>query len=153
MSERPPELLKLAAEDADDLVLVAAQLQDAITMVGDLTYLPGGRRFVAVFNRFMWDGKGRDAEKPFWRCHAGLEVRSVLGAKIGGIPRDEPKGALELLTLSFAKASEDPEDPSGAITLVFAGGGAVRLDVECVEVYMRDYGEPWRTARRPSHPD
>ena len=51
--------LTIAAEDADDLEIISAQLQDAVARVKDLVYLPKSRRFAAVFNRFKWE----DAEK------------------------------------------------------------------------------------------
>jgi hypothetical protein len=56
---------------------------------------------------------------------------------------------LELLALSF----ETAEAPSGGVTLHFAGGGAIRLDVECIEGELKDLGPVWRAASRPSHPD
>jgi hypothetical protein len=34
---------------------------------------------------------------------------------------------------------------------VFAGGAAIQLDVECVEVQMRDIGPRWAVKTRPSH--
>jgi hypothetical protein len=54
---------------------------------------------------------------------------------------------LSLLTLTFA-----PDDaPQGTITLTFAGGGAVRLTVECIEAALTDLGAAWATARKPEH--
>ena len=47
--------LKLRAEDAEDLTVVSACLQDALVPVGDLTYLAHEQAFVGVFNRYRWE--------------------------------------------------------------------------------------------------
>ena len=52
-----------------------------------------------------------------------------------------------MLALTF----ETAEEPSGAITLHFAGGGAVRLEVECIEAELRDLGAAWRARSKPVH--
>jgi len=46
--------MTLAAEDAADLEVISARLQDAVAKVKDLVYLPKRRRFAALFNRFQW---------------------------------------------------------------------------------------------------
>src|SRR5436309_7302412 len=49
----PPEAgLRLRAEDADDLAVISACLQDALVSVRDLAYDPEARSFVFVANRF-----------------------------------------------------------------------------------------------------
>ena len=44
MSKTEP--LRLLAEDADDLAVISAALQDAVALVGDLEWDPRGRRFI-----------------------------------------------------------------------------------------------------------
>ena len=61
--------LTLAAEDAEDLEIISARLQDAVAPLKDLVYLPKKRRFAALFNRFKWEDKRRSAN---------LRVRSLL---------------------------------------------------------------------------
>jgi hypothetical protein len=46
---------------------------------------------------------------------------------------------------------EPAEEPSGVLTLLFAGGGAIRLEVECIEAELRDLGAAWRTRLKPEH--
>jgi hypothetical protein len=50
-----PTLLKLAAEDEDDLKAISALVQDAVMTVGDLAFLPKARRFALVLNRYRWE--------------------------------------------------------------------------------------------------
>ena len=54
---------------------------------------------------------------------------------------------LELLAVSF----ETADTPAGKVTLVFAGGGAVQLDVEVIEARLADLGAAWATAAKPEH--
>ncbi len=37
------------------------------------------------------------------------------------------------------------------MTLHFSGGGAVRLEVECIEAALQDLGAAWATPHKPSH--
>ncbi|MEH3147775.1 MAG: DUF2948 family protein [Methylobacterium frigidaeris] len=138
------ELLKLAALDADDLAVISAHLQDALLRAGDLAYLPKERRFALVARRFDWSVP--DGEAPRRRL-TGLHFERVLGVRARGIPRDQPDAVLSLLAVTF----EPGEAPSGTATLVFAGGGAIRLDLECIEAAMRDLGPVWQAESRPHH--
>ncbi len=144
--------LKLIALDAEDLAVLSAHLQDAVIRIGDIAYLPRERRFAAVGNRFDWSDalaglNGRREE--FTRRRAALRFERVLGAKLQGIDLARKDAVLSLLAISF----EPGETPQGRITLHFAGGGAIRLEVECVEAEMKDLGPVWRVASMPSHPD
>src|SRR5262249_33293455 len=49
------DALKLRARDADDLVMVAALLQDALVALADIKYLGRERRFAMMVNRFRWE--------------------------------------------------------------------------------------------------
>jgi hypothetical protein len=142
--------LKLIALDADDLAVLSAHLQDALIKVGDLAYLPRERRFAAVGNRFDWadaleDGTGRE----YVRRQAALRFDRVLGAKLQGIDLRKRDTVLCLLALGF----EAGDPPAGEIVFSFADGGAIRLQVECVEAELKDLGPVWRARSMPQHPD
>ena len=137
------ELLRLAALDAEDLTVISAHLQDAILRPGDLTYLSTERRFLMALRRFDWSGA---AGAPPRRRLAGVHVERVLAARMRGLTPGED-APLSLLALTF----EPTEAPSGRIDLVFSGGAAIRLEVECVEMLMKDLGPVWEAAGRPGH--
>jgi hypothetical protein len=67
------------------------------------------------------------------------------------VPQDKKGEVLSLLALGFEPLKADA--PDGHITLIFAGGAAVRLEVECIEVELRDLGPGWRTDSMPEHPE
>jgi hypothetical protein len=37
------------------------------------------------------------------------------------------------------------------VTLIFSGGAALRLEVECLEAELADLGQSWSTAVCPAH--
>ncbi len=138
------DLLKLVALDQEDLAIVSAHLQDAIVRVGDLTYLPQEKRFVAVGRRFDWEA---GPQEPPRRRLTGLHFERVTGVRVRGIDRGRPDAMLDLLAITF----EETDNPSGTATLIFAGGGAIQLDVECIELQMKDLGPVWQAEGRPTH--
>ena len=138
--------LTLAAEDAEDLEIVSARLQDAVAQLKDLAWLPKKRRFVALFNRFKWEEK---------RKRAGLRVRAllhfddVLSVRSRGLKRGAPEAVVALLAIRFTPRSAD--DAAGTVELVFASGGSIRLEVECLSAGLTDVGSEWAARGRPDH--
>lgn len=143
--------LKLLAFDADDLAVVSAHLQDAVLQVADMAYQPSERRFVAIANRFDWAAAtGADGDKPAMeRRRTALRFERVLGAGLQGIDLKAKRQVLSLLAVQF----EENDAPGGFVTLIFAGGGAIRLSVECIEAELRDLGAAWAARGQPAHPD
>lgn len=141
------EDLKLIALDPEDLQVLSCHLQDAVIRVGDMAYLRGDMRFAAIANRFDWERAATDESSPYQRRRAGLRFERVTSARVHGFDLQQKDTALALLAVTF----EGGEEPSGAVTLHFAGGGAVRLDVECIEAELRDLGAAWRASSKPVH--
>ncbi len=137
--------LRLLAEDEDDLKIISAHLQDAVTRVGDLAYLPRSRRFAAIVNRYCWEGCGDDAIGE--RRRAGLHFDGVLAVKALNVRQNDPNAIIELLTIKFTPEN----DGAGTIDLMLAGGGCIRLNVEAIDVTLRDMEEHWPATARPVH--
>ena len=135
--------LRLLAQDADDLAVVSAALQDAVAKIGDIAFEPKARRLTVAFNRFRWEGGGRARE----RVRAGLQLGGVLGVQSRKLRRDAKNAVVELLALTF----EPGEAPGGAVVFTFAGGGDLRVQVECLEAVLADVSSPWPTPRAPTH--
>ncbi|MGH6863954.1 MAG: DUF2948 family protein, partial [Methylocella sp.] len=49
-----PDLPRLIAFDADDLAVIAANLQDALVRVGDMAFVPQSKQFAMLASRFDW---------------------------------------------------------------------------------------------------
>lgn len=141
--------LRLMAGDAEDLGVISACFQDAVAKLGDFAYLPEQRRFAFVANRFLWECAGSGRAGPFARVRAGAHFDDVVAAQFQHLRTDSRDAVVELLSIRF----EPGEDGGGVVMLDFAGGGAVRLQVESVNAYMSDISEPWRTRAKPNHED
>lgn len=148
------EPLKLIALDAEDLSVVSAHLQDAVLLVGDMVYQPRERRFVAIANRFDWaqaaKATGSQANE-FVRQRSAIRIERITAAKLQGIDLKAKQQVLELLAVEFH--SVGPDAPEGDILLLFAGGGGIRLTVECVELLLEDLGAAWAARAKPDHSD
>ena len=119
--------------------------------VGDMAFLPRERRFAIMLNRFDWAGAGnrRNSGKGHYqRRRSALRFEKVGGAQYQRLMPGNQDQTVELLALKFETA--DP--PGGYITLLFAGGAAIRLEVECIEAELRDLGPVWKTKHKPEHP-
>jgi hypothetical protein len=138
-------LLKLVAMEREDLEIISAHLQDAVARVGEMAFLPAEKRFAMVVNRFDWIAASQQ-EKAV-RRRAGLHFERVLNARIRNLDLKDDQAVVNLLTVEFAET----EAPSGTITLYFSGDAAVQLDVECIEMAMRDLGPEWAAKKRPQH--
>jgi len=141
--------LKLIALDAEDLAVVSAHLQDAVVRVGDMTFLPRERRFVALVNRFHWPAALTTSTPAYERRRAALRFERVSAVQVHGIDLTAKRQVLALLAAQFAP--RDAEDPAGVVTLVFAGGAAIRIEMECIEAVLEDLGAAWSTGRKPEH--
>src|SRR5690242_19107375 len=112
----------LAAEDAEDLTILSARLQDAAARLGDFAWLPKQRRFAGVVNRLTWEDGGKT------RVRAGLQFDGVLAVKTQNVKLGATAAVVSILALTFTPAAVD--DPAGTVEIVLAGGGAIRLEVE-----------------------
>ena len=133
--------LQLLAEDPVDLAVISAALQDAVAKVGDIAFEARARRLTITFNRFRWEARSRQ------RVRSALQLGGVLKMQQRKIRRDRPDAVLELLAIAF----EAEEAPGGLLTLSFAGGGDLRVWIECVDAVLADISAPWPTPRSPAH--
>ena len=140
--------LRLSAEDATDLEVISTCLQDAVVQVRDFAFLPHARRFAVVLNRFRWEDEVRaKASGKHGRVRAGLHFENVLAVRARHILQERADGVLNLLALRF----EELNAPSGIVSLIFSGGGEIRLEVEALEAHLSDLGLVWETANLPNH--
>ena len=145
--------LRLLAVDTEDLAIVSAHCQDAVIRVEELHFVPAEQKFVVEMNRFVWEKlvppkRFTLFRRPdYERRRAILHFDRVLNASRLGFDRLAPDDVLVLLAIRF----EEGDAPSGSVELVFAGGSAIRLDVEVIEAQLADVGGAWSTVARPNH--
>jgi hypothetical protein len=140
------DLLKLVALDNDDIEVLSAHVQDSIVKIGDIMWRPAENRVLVVINRFDWEG-AQSLCPPFRRRRAALRFDRVNAFKHRNIACTERDAMLNLLAVEFVPT----DTPAGQVRLTFSGGGALRLDVECLECELVDLGPEWATAACPAH--
>jgi hypothetical protein len=127
--------LKLIALDADDLAVISAHVQDARVQTRDIIWRQGEKRLVVGMNRLDWE-QTLAGETAARRVVAALRFDRVLSCKSRNIDLEAPETALDLLGIEFHPG----EPPGGSAVLTFSQGGALRLDVECLECELADLG-------------
>lgn len=127
----PAQALKLMALDREGLGVISAHAQDTCVKRADMAWLPRQRRFVVAGMRYDWVGAKTGPEERVASLLRFDRVRKVSHLGLKDLNED---ATLNLLAVTFEKT--DP--PAGVIFLVFADGAQVRLEVECVEVELRD---------------
>ena len=141
------EQLKLTALDADDLGVISAAVQDSLVAVRDCAYFKDEKRFVLLLNRFRWEADPT-VEAAYSRTHSALVFNEVTAVRHHEIPLDEPDRMLELLALVLDYRG----DGDRSVTLRFAAGRAIRLEIARLACHLGDVGEPWATPWKPAHP-
>ncbi len=135
--------LKLLALDIEDLDVISATTQDAVVRVGDMGFAKADNRFALLMNRFAWEEDGKTRQ----RKRTALHFDRVNDVKVAGIDTNSVDGVLDLLAIRFAET----DAPAGTVELAFAGGGTIRLTVECLEARLQDLGAAWAAKATPAH--
>jgi hypothetical protein len=141
-----PDQLKFVVLDEEDLEIVSTHLQDAVVKVSDVMWRPRENRLVVALNRFDWEGAAA-ADPEYRRRRSALRFERVLSCKCRNVNPAGKDAVLNLLAVEFSSTDE----PSGVVTLIFSGGAALRLEVECLEAELADLGPTWTTGVCPAH--
>lgn len=137
--------IKIAALDEEDLAVISAHLQDAVLPVGDLRWMKTAGKLSIVANRYVHFGNKAGTGE---RRLSGLQISRVRHVSARNIIMSDKTAIVSLLAMTFIPGAEAPE---GIIELSFAGGGGVRIEVECIEVAMADLSATWPARARPDH--
>jgi hypothetical protein len=143
------DLLKLIALDRDDLEVVSAHLQDATVKVAEILWRPAERRVVIGLDRFDWEAAQCTKIPACQRRRTALRFERVLNCKCRQVMSGEKGKVLNLLGIEFSET----DAPGGFVTLMFQGGPALRLEVECLEAELADLGPVWEAEAAPCHPE
>jgi hypothetical protein len=135
--------LRLLAEDADDLAVISAALQDAVTHIGDILWEPAARRLTIALNRFRWEAADNSHE----RVRAAIQLGGVMSVKARNLRREARDAVVQLLAVTF----EAGEAPGGQVIFHFADGADLAAEVECIDAAMADLSAPWKAPRTPEH--
>jgi hypothetical protein len=149
----PPVPIRLRAADAEDLAVIAACLQDAIASLAEMRYERAEQRFALVVERFLWEeAPNRSAGAGLRARRCGLHFEGVRSVRVRGLDQQRPTQVLELLTVMWEESGERGERGERCtVSLMFAGGGEIRLETSGLGCYLMDLDAPRRTRLRPRH--
>ncbi len=141
--------LNLGALDGDDLQVISSLVQDAVFPASEMRWHRKGARFALLLNRVRWEDKGKTRHAPE-RVQSILMFNNVEKVASQGVPKGDADTILSLLSISF----EATDAPTGHVTLLLAGDGAIRLNVEALEITLKDVTRPYvaPSKRLPEHP-
>ena len=138
--------LRLVAFTVEDLKVISAMTQDAALPSSEMSLDSGKRRFAMLLNRYRWEVTN---SKNVERVQTILAFEDVKNVKTQNINKANNNLAVWLLNISFIAE----EDGMGTIEIILAGGGKIRLQVEALEVTLRDVTQPYLAPSRqiPNH--
>ena len=145
MSDVKP--LRLLAEEAEDLEVISAAVQDSVVKAENLNYEARIRRFSLELNRYRWE-EGVEKRTDGARVRSLLAFDGVMAVKTRAVTKADPDMILSLLQVTFTPAAEPP---GGTVTLLFAGDGEIALTVEALDATLLDSDYIWNTKHTPSH--
>lgn len=144
--------LNLGALDADDLNVISSLIQDSVFPITEMSWRAADRRFALLVNRFRWEDEAaaRLRGRAFERVQSLLVVNNVHHVASQGVDRTDKDVILSLLSVAF----EPTEEGAGHVVLTLAGDGAIRLEVEALDVTLKDVTRPYAAPshKAPDHP-
>ncbi|MGB0908640.1 MAG: DUF2948 family protein [Maricaulaceae bacterium] len=136
--------LKLKAQTAEDLTVISSLIQDAILRVGEISFDKTAHALSLRLYRFSNEDKKKSE-----RILTGLRFDGVLSVASRGIDRSDKEAMAVLLSLDFTPAEEQP---AGQLSLIFAGGGEIVCELECIDAILADVSASRATQSAPLHP-
>ena len=139
--------LKLNANSEEDVRVISAHLQDSITQVKNIAHLRKNRIFIIQFNRFMWEDVEKGVFRKSKRIQSILKFENVLNVYSRNLNQNNKDRFLDFLAIETKLLS----DKSYEIKLNFAGNILIKMNIEVIECFLEDLGEPWDTKTKPKH--
>ena len=133
--------LKLIAQDDEQLTIISSLAQDSIIKTNEMGYDKKTKRFALLMNRYR-----HEEENPS-RIRTAIHFDYVDSVKSVGIDKETNDDILVLLAIRF----EGKSKPSGSIFLEFSNNKSITFDVESIEAFLTDMGEPWKIPNKPVH--
>ena len=133
--------LKLIAQDDEQLTIISSLAQDSIIKSNEMGYDKKTKRFALLMNRYR-----HEEENPS-RIRTAIHFDYVDSVKSVGIDKETNDDILVLLAIRFEAKSK----PSGSIFLEFSNNKSITFDVESIETFLTDMGEPWKIPNKPVH--
>ena len=143
--------LSLVAQNEEDLVVISTLCQDSIIKVANIKWAKKSKRFYLLINRFCWELNDLSKKKSsnMFRINSIMSFNSVLSVKSAGIQQNNNSDITSLLTINYNFFNFEKQ----AIDLIFSGNSQISLNIECIDVFLKDISEPFEgtTSKQPKH--
>ena len=138
--------LRLKVQDAEDLAVVSALLQDAVLPMKETSWQPDANRFGMLVNRFRWEDKAHaeNGKRAYERVQSMLVIDCVQNVSSMGIDHTNKDQIISILAVNYE---------AGKVVFTLAGDGALALDVECLDITVKDVTKPYGAVSKsaPKH--
>ena len=141
----PHDPLKLQAQDAVDLKVISALLQDAIVPATNFKYDSSDQTFTILANRFCWEESPErlNHRKIYGRIQCCLQFHHVHTVQHINIDRKDIKKHYNLLSIDAINLED--------VLITFSDSSKLRLKITELSCVIRDIDEMWYTTTVPKH--
>ena len=134
-----------------DLLIFSTLCQDSIIKIANIKWAKKSKRFYLLINRFCWELNDLSKKKSsnMLRINTLMSFNSVLSVKSAGIQQNNNSDITSLLTINYNFFNFEKQ----AIDLIFSGNSQISLNIECIDVFLKDISGPFEgtTSKQPKH--
>ena len=131
--------LNIGAFDKRDLEVVSSLVQDSILPTSEIKWLSNSDKLAILINRFRWEDTKLSQGKNLERVRSLLMINHVKNISSSGFSPKQKDRILSILSISF----DGVEGGSGSVLIVVSGNGGIRVEVDALEINLRDVTMPY----------
>ena len=133
--------LNIGAFDKRDLEIVSSLIQDSIFPTNEIKWLPSSNKLALLVNRFRWEDKNLAIlqDREVERVQSLLMISHVKRISSSGFFSNQKDKILSILSIYF----DGEEGGSGNVFFVLSGNGGIRVEVDALEINLRDVTLPY----------
>ena len=131
--------LNIGAFDKRDLEVLSSLVQDSILPTSEIKWLSNSDKLAILINRFRWEDTRLSQRKNLERVRSLLMINHVKNISSSGFSPKQKDKILSILSISF----DGDEGGSGSVLIVVSGNGGIRVEVDALEINLRDVTMPY----------
>ncbi len=133
--------LNIGAFDKRDLEVVSSLIQDSIFPTSEIKWFSNANKLALLINRFRWEDKksAQLQDRRVERVQSLLMINHVKNISSSGFSPKQKDKILSILSVSF----NGDEGGSGSVLIVVSGNGGIRVEVDALEINLRDVTTPY----------
>ena len=131
--------LNIGAFEKRDLEVVSSLVQDSILPTSEIKWLSNSDKLAILINRFRWEDTKLSQGKNLERVRSLLMINHVKNISSSGFSSKQKDRILSILSISF----DGVEGGSGSVLIVVSGNGGIRVEVDALEINLRDVTMPY----------